>query len=117
MHHACTAFAGLCNGSVTICQEKRDGHMKRYYMSASNGAVVAHESETGEWVEFEESQAGVVRRIDRLEERIKELEAALEPIRGVWKRYDDYPMFGPSGAEYAEAVKRCMEILEGKGGE
>ena len=52
-----------------------------------------------------------------VEAALKELEAALEPIRGVWKRYDDYPMFGPSGAEYAEAVKRCMEILEGKGGE
>ena len=51
-------------------------------------------------------------RAEKLEERIKELEKALEPIRGVWTRYDDYPMFGPSGAEYAEAVKRCMWILE-----
>ena len=50
--------------------------------------------------------------VDRLDKRIKELEKALEPIRGVWTRYDDYPMFGPSGAEYAEAVKRCMWILE-----
>ncbi len=50
--------------------------------------------------------------LDIAQERIKELEKALEPIRGVWTRYDDYPMFGPSGAEYAEAVKRCMWILE-----
>ena len=53
----------------------------------------------------------VARRIVA-DKRIKELEKALEPIRGVWTRYDDYPMFGPSGAEYAEAVKRCMWILE-----
>lgn len=44
--------------------------------------------------------------------RIKGLEAALEPIRAVWKRYDDHPMYGPSGAEYAEAVKRCIDILD-----
>ncbi len=72
--------------------------MKRYYMSASNGSVVAHESETGEWVEFEESQAevdfwkfGVVRRekimvqqeadVDRLEKRIKELEETIHNLR------------------------------------
>ena len=114
--------------------------MKRYYMSASNGSVVPHESESGAWVRWEEVEEAFkeyINTIDKQEirlvriitestdilhdevarrivadKRIKELEKALEPIRGVWTRYDDYPMFGPSGAEYAEAVKRCMWILE-----
>lgn len=28
--------------------------MKRYFMSASNGSVMAHESPTGQWVKYED---------------------------------------------------------------